>query len=164
MKKLHTGTLSSKTLNFVTGKTVWFQKEIIITKTRGCHIITKEVVDSLNPELNKIKIGILHLFIQHTSASITINESYDPDVMKDLTSSMDRIVPEDNSLYKHLDEGEDDAPSHIKSSLIGSNLSIPITDGQLSLGTWQGIIMCEFRNEKKTRKIIATINGCIVEE
>ena len=147
---------------FITGVNVWFQKEIKVTKNRGCHIITNEILSVL-PDLSKIKVGMLNLFIQHTSAGITINESYDADVMKDLASSMDRIVPEDVLLYKHLDEGIDDAPSHIKCTLFGSSLSIPISNGELSLGTWQGIILGEFRNEKKQRKIIATINGIMQE-
>lgn len=148
---------------FISGPPVWFQKEVVITKKRGCHIITQEIMDSLKPEIKKIKVGTLNLFIKHTSAGITINESYDPDVLKDLASSFDRIVPEDTSLYKHLDEGEDDAPSHIKCSLFGSSLSVPITNGELALGTWQGIILGEFRNQKKSRTIVATVNGCLEE-
>lgn len=100
------------------GQNVWFQKEIKVSKNRAFHIITTEIEENLQPEIIKIEIGTLNLFIQHTSAATSINESYDPDVMKDLASSMDRIVPEDNSLYNHLDEGEDDTPSHIKCSLI----------------------------------------------
>ncbi len=163
MKSSNTDSASINTTKIFSGNNAWFQKEVKVTKSRGCHIITKEIVSALNPELSKIKIGILNLFIQHTSAGITINESYDPDVMKDLASSMDRLVPEDMSLYRHIDEGIDDAPSHVKCSLFGSNLSVPITNGELNLGTWQGIILGEFRNEKKTRKIIATVNGCMEE-
>jgi secondary thiamine-phosphate synthase enzyme len=140
-------------------QTLWFQKSLTFQKSRGFHIITKEVVKGL-PELKKIKIGLLHLFIQHTSAGLTINESYDSNVLKDLNSSFNRLVPEDDSLYDHTDEGSDDAPSHIKSTLTGSSVSIPISNGELLLGTWQGIILCEFRNQKKTRTIIATMNGC----
>ena len=150
--------------NFKTGTSVWCQKEIKVSKNRGSHLITKEVLQALQPEINKIEMGMLNLFIQHTSAALTINENTDLDVMKDLASSLDRIIPEDNSPYIHTDEGIDDAPSHVKSSFIGTNLTIPITNGTLNLGTWQGIVLCELRNEKKTRKIIATMNGCLYEE
>jgi len=138
---------------------VWYQKEIKITKSRGCHIITNDILKSIKNELSTIKIGMLNLFIQHTSAGITINESYDPNVMKDLESSINRLVPEDESLYIHLDEGIDDAPSHIKTTLFGCSLNIPITNGNLNMGTWQGIILGEFRNGKRERTIIATLNG-----
>lgn len=140
-------------------KLKWIQKSLSFHKKRGCHIITNEVQKEIQKDIKTIKIGVLHLFIKHTSAAITINESYAKEVMGDLANGIDRLVPEDDSLYEHVDEGPDDAPSHIKCSLIGTDLTIPITDGELNLGTWQGIILCEFRNSSKTRTIIATING-----
>lgn len=142
---------------------IWYQKELTFQKPRGFHLITKEVISAL-PEIKTLKMGILHLFIQHTSAGLTINENCDGDVLKDLHSSFNRIVPEDDSLYKHTDEGSDDAPSHVKSTLAGSSLSIPIGEGKLLFGTWQGIVLCEFRNGKKTRNVIATLSGCVEKE
>lgn len=141
------------------GKSIWMQKKITLTKNRGCHIITTDVDNVIGPDIKSIKTGMANLFLQHTSAAITINESYDPDVMKDMANTIDKIVPEGNGLYIHTDEGPDDAPSHIKCALIGPSINIPITNGRLALGTWQGIYLCEFRNVKKSRTIIATING-----
>ncbi|KAH8919925.1 hypothetical protein BT69DRAFT_1284453, partial [Atractiella rhizophila] len=116
---------------------------------------TKEVLNKI-PEVSKTKIGILHLFVQHTSCALSVNENYDPDVRKDMTMALDKIVPE-SLAWQHTDEGPDDSVSHTKASLIGSSISIPITDGSLNLGTWQGIYLCEFRKDKHTRRIVATI-------
>ena len=140
-------------------ETLWFQKTLALkSKKRGCHLITSEITSSL-PELDKIKIGLLHLFLQHTSASICLNENYDSDVRLDMEDSINRIVPEDTKLYRHTMEGKDDMPAHIKSCLIGASLSIPITNGKLALGTWQGIWLCEHRDGSHSRNIVATING-----
>jgi secondary thiamine-phosphate synthase enzyme len=122
--------------------------------SRGFHIITDEVLAKIG-ELPKE--GILTLFIKHTSAGLTINENADPTVLSDFESSFNHIVKENEPFYKHTFEGSDDMPAHIKSSMVGSSVTIPITNNQLNLGTWQGIYLCEFRNHGGNRKIIATI-------
>ena len=139
-------------------KIYWAQKTISLSKNRGCYIITNEVLNVINSDISKIQTGTCNLFLQHTSAAITINESYDPSVMKDLNNTINKLVPE-NAGYIHTDEGPDDAPSHIKCAMIGPSLTIPISNGKLAMGTWQGIILCEFRNAYKHRNILATING-----
>lgn len=123
---------------------------------RGFHIITDEILAQLP---NLPRIGILHLFIQHTSAGITINEAADPSVLSDFNSTFDLLIPENASHYIHTLEGPDDMPAHIKASIIGSSISIPITNGQLNLGTWQGIYLGEFRNYGGKRTILATIQA-----
>lgn len=120
---------------------------------RGFHLITDEVLHHL-PELPRQ--GVLHLFVKHTSCALTINENFDPSVRSDLAEIYDRIVPE-NAYYAHSDEGPDDMPSHGKSTLTGVSLSIPITNGRLNMGTWQGIYLCEFRNHGGARRLVATI-------
>ena len=138
---------------------MWSQNKLQITaKSRGFHLITDEI-ESLLPEIDSIKIGLLHLFIQHTSASLTINENADATVRQDLESHFNQFVPENAPYYLHDYEGSDDMPAHIKSSILGSSISIPITDGHLNLGTWQGIYLCEHRNRAGCRKMIATIQG-----
>ncbi|MBO6536430.1 MAG: YjbQ family protein [Balneolaceae bacterium] len=135
------------------------QKELILSrKSRGFHLITEEVLDQL-PEIESIKTGLAHIFIQHTSASLTINENADPTVRHDFETFFTRTVPEDTSLYKHVFEGPDDMTSHIKSSLLGSSVSIPITGGRFNLGTWQGIYLCEHRNSGGPRKLVITLIG-----
>ena len=137
----------------------WFQKTIMIEgQNRGFHIITNQILDQ-TPEISEFKIGMLHLFLKHTSASLTINENADPTVREDMETHFNQSVPENVSYYKHTMEGPDDMPAHIKSSTIGNNLTIPISEGKLALGTWQGIYLCEHRNHAYSRKIIATING-----
>lgn len=121
---------------------------------RGFHIITNYVVKQL-PDLPQV--GILHLFIKHTSAGLTINENADPSVLVDFETSFNKIVPENQSYYTHNDEGSDDMPAHIKAVLSGSSVTIPITNGKLNLGTWQGIYLCEYRNHASGRKLVATI-------
>lgn len=138
---------------------MWFQKEISLSpKARGFHIITDEVFKEV-PEIGEIKTGMAHIFIKHTSASLTINENADPSVLRDFLSHFKRMVPEDTSLYEHTLEGPDDMTSHIKSSLLGHSVSIPITDGKLNLGTWQGIYLCEHRNRGGSRKLVVTLSG-----
>tara|TARA_B100000287_G_scaffold419118_1_gene456922 strand:+ start:779 stop:1198 length:420 start_codon:yes stop_codon:yes gene_type:complete len=138
---------------------MWYQKEIIIkNKNRGFHLITDEIVQNFS-ELNKISIGLLHLFIKHTSASLTINENYSQNVRDDFESHFIKMVPEEPKYYTHLSEGPDDMPAHIKSSILGSTLIIPIKNGNLNLGTWQGIYLCEHRNNCNSRKIILTLQG-----
>ncbi len=138
---------------------MWYQKQIRLSpKSRGYHIITDEVLREV-PEIKQIKTGVAHIFIQHTSASITINENADPSVRRDFLTHFKRMVPEDTSMYEHTLEGPDDMTSHIKSSLLGSSITIPITNGKLNLGTWQGIYLCEHRNRGGSRKLVVTLHG-----
>ena len=138
---------------------MWYQKEIIIkNKNRGFHLITDKIIKNL-PELNKISIGLLHLFIKHTSASLTINENYSQSVRNDFEIHFNNMVPESPQYYTHLEEGPDDMPAHIKSSILGNTLIIPIKNGSLNLGTWQGIYLCEHRNNCTARKIVLTLQG-----
>ncbi|MFT4686210.1 MAG: secondary thiamine-phosphate synthase enzyme [Neolewinella sp.] len=125
-------------------------------RQRGYHIITSEVAENL-PDLPNV--GLLHLFIQHTSAAITINEAADPDVLVDFESVFNHIVPENLPFLVHTMEGPDDMPAHIKAAMIGHSITVPITGGQLNLGTWQGIYLCEFRNRASGRRVVATAYG-----
>jgi secondary thiamine-phosphate synthase enzyme len=125
---------------------------------RGVHCITEYIIEQL-PELLQFRSGIMHLFLQHTSAALTLGEKTDPDVRADLDEHLDRLVPDDLRLYRHALEGADDASSHIKSALVGANLTVPISNGQLLLGTWQGIYLCEFRDHAPRRRLVATIIG-----
>ncbi len=132
-----------------------FQKEIILNPfPRGFHIITNDIVNIL-PRIT----GIVHVFIKHTSASLTINENADPTVREDFETHFNKMVSEDETYFKHTIEGPDDMTSHIKSSLLGSSVSFPIKNGEPQLGTWQGIFLCEHRNHAKSRKIIVTVYG-----
>ena len=136
----------------------WFQASIELSpRSRGFHLITSQIVDAI-PELKKTSVGLLHVFIQHTSASLTINENADPDVSVDLEMSVNKIVPEDFP-YIHTLEGSDDMPAHVKASMLGSSVSVPVRDGQLLLGTWQGIYLCEHRNRGGSRRLIVTLQG-----
>lgn len=127
----------------------------IAAKRRGCHLVTLEILEHLPQPLPKA--GLLNLFVQHTSCALTINENYDPDVRTDMESILNHLVKEREPYYEHTLEGSDDMPAHAKSSLFGVSITIPITDGQLNLGTWQGIYLCEFRNHGGARSIVATI-------
>ena len=136
----------------------WLQKRIsLVARARGCHLVTRDVLQAL-PELAQLRIGILHVFIQHTSASLTVNENADADVRTDLESSLNSLAPEDFP-YIHTIEGPDDMPAHVKASLMGSSVSIPIADGKLLLGTWQGIFLCEHRNRANSRSLVLTLWG-----
>ena len=138
---------------------MWKQKEIIIkNKSRGFHLITDEIIKKL-PELKKINIGIVHIFINHTSASLTINENADSSVKTDLESHFNIMVPEREKFYTHTSEGRDDMPAHLKTAILGNSRSIPIKNGDLNLGIWQGVFLCEHRNKINSRKITVTING-----
>ncbi|HET6528722.1 MAG TPA: secondary thiamine-phosphate synthase enzyme YjbQ [Balneolaceae bacterium] len=138
---------------------MWHQKKITLpAKPRGFHLITDKVLAQL-PEIKKIQIGIAHIFIQHTSAGLTINENADLSVRRDFEAHFKRMVPEDTSLYEHTLEGPDDMTSHIKSSILGSSVSIPITNGAFNLGTWQGVYLCEHRNRGGARKLVVTLMG-----
>lgn len=137
----------------------WYQKEISLrARPRGFHLVTEEVVNQLT-ELKKIKTGLMYILIKHTSASITLNENYDPDVRSDMEKYFSKTVKENEPWYDHNSEGSDDMPAHIKSTLIGNSLTIPITNGQLNLGTWQGIYLCEHRNHAGSRNLVITIFG-----
>ena len=136
----------------------WYQRQVTLPAfRRGFHLITSHVVDAL-PEIRDVQTGLLHVFIQHTSASLTINENADPDVRTDLESSMNAIAPEDFP-YVHTCEGPDDMPAHVKASLLGNSLTIPVGRGQLLLGTWQGIYLCEHRNRAEGRRLVLTLWG-----
>mgnify|MGYP001432858013 FL=1 len=136
-----------------------FQKEFSLKpRSRGFHIITDEVLQHI-PELKQIKKGIANFFIKHTSASLSINENADPSVRKDMETHFNIMVPEDADHYEHTFEGPDDMTSHIKTSILGSSLSIPVTNGKLNLGTWQGIYLCEHRNHGGSRKLVITLIG-----
>lgn len=136
----------------------WLQKQIRLEpRERGFHLVTSEIVQAI-PELNEFQVGLLHVFIQHTSASLSINENADPDVRQDMETAINLIAPE-SMPFVHTCEGPDDMPAHVKSSLLGSSLSIPIRAGQLALGTWQGIYLCEHRNRGGTRRIMLTVMG-----
>lgn len=138
---------------------IFFQEQIrIASKRRGFHLITSEIVAAL-PQLREIKAGMLQVFIQHTSASLTINENADPTVREDFESHFNKMVPEDAPYYKHNYEGSDDMPAHIKSSLLGASVLIPITNGRLNLGTWQGIYLCEHRDYGGSRNLIISAWG-----
>ncbi len=136
---------------------MWHQIEFSLQeRRRGFHLITSEVLTHL-PQLPKV--GILNLFIKHTSAALSINENADPDVRVDMESIFSRLIKEREPYYQHTLEGDDDMPAHAKCSIIGSSLTIPITNGRLNMGTWQGIYLCEFRHYGGARKIVATISG-----
>ena len=138
---------------------MWLQKEISLrSRNKGFHLITDEVLSNI-PEIHQIKIGLAHILLKHTSASITLNENADPDVRTDMKNYFDELVSENKKYFEHTSEGADDMPAHIKSSLLGNSLTIPITNGKLNLGTWQGIYLCEHRNYGGSRKVIITING-----
>ena len=136
-----------------------FQKEIILKPhSRGFHLITSQIVQQV-PEIKEINIGWIQLFIKHTSASLTINENADPSVRTDFESHMNKMVPEDAPYYIHTYEGSDDMPAHIKASLMGASVQVPITNGRLNMGIWQGIYLCEHRNHGGSRSIVVTLFG-----
>ncbi|KAL1304206.1 hypothetical protein AAFC00_000629 [Neodothiora populina] len=139
----------------------WMQKTFTLApKSRGSYLIDEEVVKNV-PEIKQFKVGLLHLFVQHTSCALSLNENWDSDVREDMSDALDRIAPEDRkgNLYRHSAEGLDDMPAHIKSALVGASVSVPITNGRLNTGTWQGIWYLEFRQSKHSRKIVATVQG-----
>lgn len=137
---------------------MWLHRTIQLPPaTRGFHLVT-DLIERAVPEIAQVQVGLLHVFIQHTSASLTINENADPDVPRDLESSLNAVAPEDFP-YEHTVEGPDDMPAHVKSVLIGSSVSVPIHGGRLCLGTWQGIYLCEHRNRASGRKLVITLQG-----
>jgi secondary thiamine-phosphate synthase enzyme len=138
---------------------VWLQREITLrARDRGFHLVTREVEDAL-PELGELEVGLVHLFIRHTSASLTLNENASPDVRRDFESHFDAAVPEDAPYWTHTAEGPDDMPAHIKASLLGPALTLPIAGGRLALGTWQGVYLCEHRDRGGARSLLATAWG-----
>jgi len=138
---------------------MWLQREIELrARPRGFHLITREVLGEL-PELGDVAVGLLHLFLRHTSAGLTLNENASPDVRDDFESFFDVAVPEDASYWTHTVEGPDDMPAHIKASLLGPSLSLPVTEGRLALGTWQGVYLCEHRERGGARSLLATLWG-----
>ena len=138
---------------------MWLQREISLRPPgRGFHLVTREVTDGL-PELRDLRVGLLHLFMLHTSASLTLNENASPDVRRDFESYFNEAVPEDAPYWTHTDEGPDDMPAHIKSSVLGPSLSLPVADGRLALGTWQGIYLCEHRDSGGARTVTVTAFG-----
>ena len=138
---------------------MWYQKEIILPVfSRGFHIIMDNILEEI-PEIRDISNGLLHLFIKHTSASLTINEDADPTVRADFETHFNIMVPENAPYYRHTIEGSDDMPAHLKSAILGASLNIPISEGKLNLGVWQGIYLCEHRDHGGNRKIVLTING-----
>ncbi|WP_061034274.1 secondary thiamine-phosphate synthase enzyme YjbQ [Vibrio splendidus] len=138
---------------------MWIQKTIHLNaQKRGFHLITDEIEQQIH-EMNSLSVGLLHLFIQHTSASLTLNENADPTVRSDMESHFNKFVPERAPYYKHTYEGDDDMPAHIKASTLGNSVTIPITNGRLALGTWQGIYLGEHRDFGGSRTVVATIQG-----
>jgi secondary thiamine-phosphate synthase enzyme len=138
---------------------MWLQREISLDpRPRGFHLVTREVVAAL-PELGDVRVGLLHLLILHTSASLTLNENASPDVRRDFEAYFNDAVPEGADYWTHTAEGPDDMPAHIKASLMGPSLTLPVGRGRLALGTWQGIYLCEHRDRGGGRSLVATLNG-----
>ena len=137
----------------------WIQKEITLTKRpRGFHLITGAIVQKV-PAIQNIKTGLVHFLLKHTSASLALNENFDPAVRKDMENYFNHSVKENEPYFTHTSEGSDDMPAHIKSSILGTSLTLPITNGQINLGTWQGIYLCEHRNYGGARRVLVTLEG-----
>ncbi|HKB59329.1 MAG TPA: secondary thiamine-phosphate synthase enzyme YjbQ [Gallionellaceae bacterium] len=138
---------------------MWIQREITLqARPRGFHLVTEEILRAL-PELREFKVGMLNVFIQHTSASLTLNENADPTVRQDFENWFNHTVREDEPYYRHQDEGPDDLPAHLKASLLGASLTIPVAHGRLCLGVWQGIYLCEHRDYGGSRRLVVTAWG-----
>jgi secondary thiamine-phosphate synthase enzyme len=138
---------------------MWVQREIRLRpRPRGFHLVTREVLEGI-PELREVNVGLLHVFIRHTSAALTLNENASPDVRDDFEAYFNESVPEDADYWTHTVEGPDDMPAHIKASLLGPSLSLPVAGGRLALGTWQGIYLCEHRDHGGPRSLVATLSG-----
>lgn len=143
---------------------MWLQKQIQISpKKRGFHLITSEIRQAL-PEIRTIKCGLLHIFVQHTSAALTINENADPDVRGDMEAYFSKTVPENEPYFRHTLEGSDDMPAHLKSTMIGCQLTMPVGAGRLLLGTWQGVYLCEHRDHAGSRSVIVTLTGELIND
>ena len=138
---------------------MWIQREITLERRpRGFHLVTREVLGAL-PELGEVAVGLLHLLIRHTSASLALNENASPDVRRDFETWFNEAVPEDARYWTHTLEGSDDMPAHVKAALLGPSLTLPVSRGRLALGTWQGIYLCEHRNNGGPRAVVATLTG-----
>jgi secondary thiamine-phosphate synthase enzyme len=138
---------------------MWLQRDVTLRpRPRGFHLVTDEVVGGV-PELREVAVGLAHVFIRHTSAALTLNENASPDVRRDFATWFDRAVPDGAPYWTHTLEGPDDMPAHVKGALLGFSLSIPVGDGRLALGTWQGIYLCELRDSGGPRKLTVTVNG-----
>jgi len=138
---------------------MWAQREIALgSRPRGFHLVTREVVDSM-PELGELEVGLLHLLLRHTSASLALNENASPDVRRDLETWFDQAVPEGASYWTHTLEGPDDMPAHVKAAVLGPSLTLPVSGGRLALGTWQGVYLCEHRDNGGSRSLVATLWG-----
>jgi secondary thiamine-phosphate synthase enzyme len=137
----------------------WFQTELTLRpKSRGFHLVTDEIVSQV-AEIGRFRLGLAHIFIQHTSASLCLNENADPTVRGDMERHFNKMVPENAPYYVHTYEGPDDMPAHLKAALLGNSLTIPIHNGRLRLGTWQGIYLCEHRDHARSRRLVVTLNG-----
>ena len=138
---------------------MWLQRDLTLRpRPRGFHLVTREVVEQL-PELAELEVGLAHLFIRHTSAALTLNENASPDVRRDFATWFDRAVPDGAPYWTHTQEGPDDMPAHVKGSLLGPSLHLPVRDGEPALGTWQGIYLCELRDHGGARTLTATLQG-----
>jgi secondary thiamine-phosphate synthase enzyme len=138
---------------------MWIQREVRLEpRPRGFHLVTREVVEAV-PELRRLRVGLATLFMQHTSASLTLNENASPDVRRDFATWFDRAVPDGADYWRHTLEGPDDMPAHVKASLTGSSLVLPVRDGRLALGTWQGVYLCEHRDSGGSRRLVVTAFG-----
>ena len=137
----------------------WYQRELVLpARPRGFHLITGDILAQM-PEIGRLAAGLAHLFIRHTSASLALNENADPTVRADMEAYFNRLAPENAPYYRHTSEGPDDMPAHLKAVLLGSSLTIPISAGRLALGTWQGIYLCEHRDDGGPRRVIVTLSG-----
>lgn len=137
----------------------WLQKELTLSpRSRGFHLITREIVAAV-PEIGRYSVGLAHLFIRHTSAALALNENADPTVRADMEAYFSRLAPENAPYFTHTLEGPDDMPAHLKAVLLGSSLTIPISDGRLALGMWQGIYLCEHRDDGGRRRVVVTLSG-----
>lgn len=138
---------------------MWVQRDVVLAaRPRGIHLITREVTDAV-PELRQLRVGLLHVWIAHTSASLTVNENASPDVRRDLDAWLDHTVPDTTPYFRHTDEGPDDMPAHVKASLMGASVTVPVGEGRLRMGTWQGIYLCEHRDHGGRRKLTLTVWG-----
>ena len=138
----------------------WRQQTISLkARNRGFHLVTREIESQIGEQLAEFQVGLAHFFILHTSASLTINENADPTVRADFESHFNRMIPENAPYYQHTLEGPDDMPAHLKSSVLGAGLTVPISNGRLCLGTWQGIYLCEHRDYGGSRRVVVTLNG-----
>jgi secondary thiamine-phosphate synthase enzyme len=160
------GLVSGKKKKMSSNSTLYLQKDVSLkARSRGCHLIDDEIKSAVKSELSRVRVGLMHVHLLHTSAALSLNENWDPDVRKDMADELDRLVPDAGSNdgrakpLRHVMEGSDDLPAHIKSSLVGVSITMPITDGKLRLGSWQGLYLIECRNSAGSRRCVVTIHG-----